>query len=384
MNLAGSSVSTVVLPLLVYERTGSPALTAGLAAIRVVPYLAVGLVAGPLADRADRKRLIVGGNVLQGVAMAVIPVWDTFTPVSVAVVYVASLCASTMFVFTDAAVFGAIPNLVPPEYLPAANGMLASLSSAIEVAGPALAALLAGALGPAHAVWVDAATFFVAAALLMGVRVPLRVGPPPESRRLRAEIGEGLRFIRANRTILTLLIAGFGNSLAFGSVLGLLVVYAVRTLGFETGDVQIGLLFSAGAIGSLVSGLLFARVFRRERVPWLSPLTMVLAGLATAGLAVLSTFVGAAIVYFAISAFVAMTITVGITYRMLATPDGLRSRVNVVGRMVAWGGQPFGAAFGGILAQATSVRVSLLAAGGIFTVSGVGARLALRRGASRP
>jgi hypothetical protein len=111
---------------------------------------------------------------------------------------------------------------------------------------------------------------------------------------------------------------------------------------------------------------------------------MALAGVATAGLAVLSTFVGALLVYFAVSAFVAMTITVGITYRMLATPDGLRSRVNVVGRMVAWGGQPFGAAFGGVLAQATSVRVSLLVAGAVFGISGIGARLALRRGPSRP
>jgi hypothetical protein len=52
--------------------------------------------------------------------------------------------------------------------------------------------------------------------------------------------------------------------------------------------------------------------------------------------------------------------------------------------MVAWGGQPFGAAFGGVLAQATTVRISLLAAGGIFTISGVGARLALRRGPVPP
>ena len=70
-----------------------------------------------------------------------------------------------------------------------------------------------------------------------------------------------------------------------------------------------------------------------------------------------------------------LTTANGITYRQMATPDALQSRVNVIGRMVAWGGQPFGAAIGGVLAQATSVRTAVGSAAilllGVGVVTGI-------------
>ena len=58
-----------------------------------------------------------------------------------------------------------------------------------------------------------------------------------------------MRFVRANRSVATLLFTGFGNSLGFGAVLGLMVPYAVEQLGLSQRDFRVGLLFSAG--GSL-------------------------------------------------------------------------------------------------------------------------------------
>ncbi len=379
INLMGSTVSTVVLPLLVFERTGSAALTAGLLAVRVVPYLAVGVVAGPLADRGDQKKMLVRGNVVQGVAMATIPLWDLVAPVPIVVVYVASLIAATGFVFSDAAAFGALPRLVPLELLPTANGWLSSLSSALEVTGPAVGALLAGGIGAARAVGVDAASFFVAAALLFGLSLPPSGLPSRAGESLRSEIRAGFAFVRRDRVISTLIAAGFGNSLAYGAVVGLLVVYAVRIIGLSESDVRVGLLFSAGAVGSLAAGLMLGTLYRAERIRWLTPMTMVVSGLVALVLAGLSSFVPAAATYLVLSALVTTTIIVGITYRMAATPAAMRSRVNVIGRMVAWGGQPFGAALGGVVAQEWGVARALEVAAAVFVMSGVGARLLLRR-----
>ena len=73
------------------------------------------------------------------------------------------------------------------------------------------------------------------------------------------------------------------------------------------------------------------------------------------------------------------TITIGITYRQLAAPDDLRSSVNVMGRMISWGGQPFGAATGALVASLASVPTSYAMAAIVMVVSAVVARVLLRR-----
>ena len=119
-------------------------------------------------------------------------------------------------------------------------------------------------MGPATAVTIDAASFFVAAAVQSTIRSTFRAGDglPPPAGRLRSRIGAAIDFIRGDRTIATLLGVGFGNSFAFGAVLGLLVPYAVEVLGLASDDGRIGVLYGAIGVGSLVSGLLFSRLFR--------------------------------------------------------------------------------------------------------------------------
>src|SRR4249920_2123070 len=121
ISMLGSAVTGVVLPLLVFQLTGSAAQTGVLYAIRVVPYLAFGLVAGPIADRGNRRRLIIGGNLVEGVLVATIPIAHAFDVLTMAQIYAVALLAATAYVFSDAAVFGAVPALVGPARLPAAN-----------------------------------------------------------------------------------------------------------------------------------------------------------------------------------------------------------------------------------------------------------------------
>lgn len=236
ISMLGSSVTTVVLPVIVYQATGSAALTGLLFALRVVPYLLFGLVAGPLADRGNRRRLIIGGNVTEGLLVATIPIAHLLGVLSIAQIYVVALLSATAFVFSDAAVFGAVPALVGPERLPAAHGLLSSMGSATEIAGPVIAGLLVASIGTTTAIWIDAASFLIAAAIQSRIRSSFRTSEPEDvgTTRLVDHARAALRFIRSERTVATLLGAGFGNSLAFGTVLGLLVPYAVEQLGYPT------------------------------------------------------------------------------------------------------------------------------------------------------
>ena len=91
-------------------------------------------IAGPVADRWNRRRLIIGGNIIEGLLGATIPIAALLGVLSVAQVYAVGLLSATAFVFSDAAVFGAVPALVGTERLAAANGFLSSVVSAAEIA----------------------------------------------------------------------------------------------------------------------------------------------------------------------------------------------------------------------------------------------------------
>lgn len=166
-----------------------------------------------------------------------------------------------------------------------------------------------------------------------------------------------------------MLIVGFGNSIAFATVLGLLVPYAVEELGVGADDTRIGLFYGALGVGSLIAGLIVARLFRPGRVRVLTPGSLAVSGIIVALLAVNTSWLVALI---------------AITYRQLAAPDDLRSSVNVIGRMTAWGGQPFGAATGASIAALADVPTAYAVAAVVMLVASGGATAALRTGRSAP
>ncbi|WP_395153915.1 MFS transporter [Ilumatobacter sp.] len=361
VSMLGSGVSAIALPILVYQITGSAGITGLLFALRVLPYLCVGLIAGPIADRGNRRLLIIGGNIAEGLLTATIPLAAAFGVLSVAHIYVVTLLSATVFVFSDAAVFGAVPALVGNERLPAANGFLGALQSGSEIVGPALAGILIAVIGAEATLWVDAASFFVAAGVQLTIRSNFRTATDDSNevpRRIRDQLGRAFRFIRGERTVSTLLVAGFGNSFAFGIVLGLLVPYAVEELGLGSEDGRVGALFAALNVGSMIAGLLFARIFDVARIHWLTPLSLAGSGVIAALLSLNALPFAAIGLLVVFSTTITFTIIVGITYRQLSTTDDLRSTVNVIGRMIAWGGQPLGAAVGALVASIATVAVS--------------------------
>jgi MFS family permease len=384
VSMFGSGVTTVVLPIIVYDATGSASQTGGLFALRVVPYLLFGLIAGAIADRSDRRRLIIGGNLVEGALVATIPIAHAFGHLTVLQVYAVGLLSATAFVFSDAAVFGTVPALVGTDRIAAANGFLYSLSSGAEIAGPVLAGILIATVGATGAIWIDTASFFVAAGVQSTITTPFRTpGTAAAASRISDQTRAALRFIRSQHTILVLTVVGFFNSLAFGIVLSLLVPYAAEQLGLPSDDGRIGLLYGSVGVGSLLAGVVFARIFRAQRVAWMTPTTIAVSAALAAALSVNDHWVAALVFAACFSWAITITIVVGITYRQLMAPDHLRSSVNVIARMVSWGGQPFGAGLGALLVAVATVRVAYAVAAGVAAGAALVALVALRRGQER-
>jgi hypothetical protein len=375
VNVTGTVVSATVLPILVFQLTRSVLLTSLLAATEVVPYLVFGLVAGPVADQVSRRALMLGGYWASAVTGTVLPVAGWIGRVPVGLVFGCALAMATLFVFTDAAAFGAYPMLIGRERLPAASGAINSATGVSAVVVPSLAAAAAARWGATPVLLADAMSYAVAAILLARISRPFGLGRPGGAARSLGRVGsgvtEGLRYIWSEPVMRLLLMVGFANSLAFGSVRALTVIYGVQALHLTLHSPWIGGLYSAGAAGSLIASLLFARFYRARAPAALTSVALSGAAIALSGLAVV-TVLPAAAALLVVFWFAAVTVvTTGITYRQTTVPSSLLSRVNVAGRMIAWGGQPAGAAAVGALAAAAGVRAAFWVTAAIMAAAAI-------------
>jgi Na+/melibiose symporter-like transporter len=282
-----------------------------------------------------------------------------------------ALLSASAFVWFDAADFGAIPTLVGRDHLVAATSAIASMSSVVGIGGLALGGVLIATIGATPALGFDALSYLLSALALLLipralsiVQIKERLAHPPAHRTL-VGIREGMSFLWQQRLVRILTVLSFGLSFTGGAVSGLLVVYAVQALHLSTTDARIGLLFTAGAAGSFVASLLLPQLTKWSPVGWITLGAMSLNLLLLLLLAWISAWSVALVLYACWELSYTLTTTNGRVLRQLVIPDHLQSRVNAYARMIAWGGTPFGAAVGGLLAQATTIRTTylILAAG---------------------
>ncbi|WP_156754469.1 MFS transporter [Actinokineospora pegani] len=362
LSVAGSLVSVVALPVLVYQLTGSAGWTSVVAVAEALPYLLFGLVAGAVADRVDRRRLMVALDFAVAAALATVPVaWALDALTAPHVVGVAFL-AQTGFVFFDAANFGALPSLVGKERLTEAYSKVYGRSTLVELTAMPVAGLLVTVLAPGALISLHAVAAAGSALLVRAIRGTL------SSRRetrptLVSDIGTGLRFLWSNTTVRTLTLVGATHSAASGAWIAVLVPWADQVLGVSpTGDARLAVLFSCWGVGAVVAARLVPKLTSRWGGARLA-LGALPVSLLCASTTLLTThwlIAGAAAVAWG-TAHSTVVIN-AITYRQQVCPAELQSRVNTTARMLSWGvGQPAGAALAGTVAVAAGPRAGLAA-----------------------
>jgi hypothetical protein len=348
ISFAGTGITMVVLPVLVYGMTHSPAWVAALALIEFVPYLSFGLLAGVVADRMNRKKIMVGCDVIAAFLLAAIPAAAALHLLGTAQVLIVALGIATVYVWFDAANFGTLPALVDRSELPVAASLIGSSGQVALLCAPTIGAALLTVMSPSYTLGFDAASYLTSALLLLSIRRPFARPQYGQDRlRIRADIGEGLRFLWHQPVIRTLTFSVFCVCLSWGGTFALLVVYANRALHLTHVDVRLGLLYSAGELGGLVAAAAVPTLIKRLAIGPLAAAFLAVAAAALAFLAVAPSFGWALLAFFLAELAYLTVLTTGITVRQMLTPDHLQARVNTAGRMIAGGGLPVGAALGG-------------------------------------
>lgn len=268
ISFAGTGITGIVLPVLVYRMTGSAADVAALLVLETCPYLVFGLIAGALADRADRKKMMVAWSIVAALLLVSVPGAAALHALTLAQIFAVTFGIGTAFVWFDAANFGSVPALVDRAQLPTAMSMIASSGTLALLIGPALGGFLLTIMAPPYALGFDAGSYLISAFLLASIRRPFRKPQAAEVQlgRIRTDIAEGLRFVWHHPVIRTMTLSVFCACLTWGGTCSLLVVYASRALHLAHADVRLGLLYSAGELGGLISVVAVPVLVKRQAI----------------------------------------------------------------------------------------------------------------------
>ncbi|WP_166351729.1 MFS transporter [Phytoactinopolyspora limicola] len=365
----GDGVLLIGGPLLAVTVTRSPFLVSIVTAAVWLPWLLFALPAGALADRLDRRRVMMVASWSRAVGLAAVAVLVARGELNLPVLYAAALLVGVAEVFSDTSAQSILPMMVPRSRLGDANGRLIAAQT---VSNHFLGAPLAGVLVGVAAASVFGAAglcYALAGLLLLRVRGRYRVDVV-STRPMRTDIAAGLRYLWDHRLLRSLAVSsGLINlgSNAYFAVFVLWVVGEESRMGLTAA--QYGLMASALGVGAVVGSLLVERVVRR-----LGAAQTLLTALATMcsvmAVPVLApeprVLFPAALLIGAASAGVNVIV---VSMRQRLVPDILLGRVNASYRMIGMGGIPVGALGGGALGSIAGLPVVFGAAIALFVVA---------------
>jgi MFS family permease len=385
---AGDSLTWLALVLTVNRLTGSAAMIATLSVLLTVPQLGLGLFAGVMADRWDRRRTMIVSDLARGAL--VLGFLLIRNPGDLWLLYLLGLFQATVGVFFNPARAALTPALVAPAELLGANSLLQTTQIVGGLIGTALAGVLVPLAGSGWPAFVlDAASFVVSAGCVAGIRsggdAPARATAPSSEggRGILRELLDGLSLVFRSRVLLAVLISFAVASLGTGAVSVLFVPFLVNTLHGPAASVAL-------AKGAQVAGLLLGGAWAARSGRSRSSALLVGGGLVGIGLATLLlgaapnlVFVLPCLLLLGLFATPMQSATNAILQRR--TPNSMLGRVESAVDTLLLAVMMVSMGWAGLLADRVGIREVFFVAGFLCAAGGaVGWVMLARAGAGEP
>jgi MFS family permease len=366
-NLADATF-LLALPLLALGLSASPGQVAVITVLLTAAWPVFGLPAGLIADRLDRRRLVMVVNAARAVILLALALLVVAGKLAMVWIWVAAFLLGIGETLVDSSLAALIPATVrDPATLGRANARMEfAMNATNQFLGPPLAGLVAAA----GLVWVTGM-----GALLFLATVPLLAALSPATRTARAapagsassvgvaDLFAGLRLIAADRLLRSLTLMTAAMNVFWAAWLAVLVVYLVAPGPGGLTPAGYGLLLSAMALGGLVGAAVVERLRRWWGDWWVLALdvlgTVLLIG--TPGLTTQPVLLGMAM-FVGGAGSVVWRVLVSVIRQRHAPPE-LQARVYSASRVISWGVLPVGAGLGGLVAQFAGVRAVFVLGG---------------------
>jgi MFS family permease len=321
----GEAIALVAMPLLVYGLTGSAELLSLIFILQLLPRVVLAPIAGMLADRLDRRRIVLGADLARAGLVALLPFTDRAWQIALLAMLVAVGNA-----LARPAELAAVPMVVSAAQLVPALSISQVAASIVRIVGPALAAGVIAAAGPRPAFGLQSLCFLISAACIAGIVLP------PVQRdewttslvaAVRREIADGLRVVRDNPIVRGITAVEMLWQLVTAALVVGVLIFVEETLRLGDDAATVFSLLTATfatgtALGALVARSVEKRIGRTRlmAIGYLAPLMLVPAGL-TPPLLVLFACL------FVLGFTDAWAVIAMQTYLAEAVPDALRGRV---------------------------------------------------------
>ncbi|MEA2180265.1 MAG: hypothetical protein QOG77_3562 [Solirubrobacteraceae bacterium] len=364
----GAQAVLVALPFQLYLETRSAFLTGLLGAVELVPLVTMSLLGGAIADRFDRRKLLLWiqiGLLVVPAALAAItfaedpPIWA---------LYVLGGALAGFNSVQNVVRSAIIPNLVEPRLLRSALALNFGLYQLTLVLGPGVGGLLIAWLGVGAAYVIDAVSCLAMIGAVFALRPQLPHVVEGPILGIVGSIGEGLRFVRGNQALMGSFAIDI-MAMTFGMPRALFPVLAVSVYG--AGAAGTGLLFAAVSAGATVAALTTGWLAHARRLGRITIYAVLAWGAAIALAGVMPSLWPAAALLAVAGAADSVSAVCRSAINQTVTPDHMRGRMSSVFSLVVTSGPRLGDVEAGGVASLASPRFSVTS-GGIACMVGVG------------
>ena len=344
----GDGIALAAGPLLIASQTSDPLVVALAGLLQRLPWLLFGLYAGVLADRLDRRLLVVAVDLVRAAVLATLTVIVVTGHVDVPVVLVVMFLLGTAEVFADTTTGTLLPMVVAKADLGIGNArLMAGFLTTNQLVGPALGAALFAA-GMAWPFLTQALCVALGALLVSRMALP-GVDRPRRRRHVGRDVVEGFRWTWSSPAVRTLTLTIVTFNVTFGAAWSVLVLYATDTLGL--GAVGFGLLTTVSAVGGIAGTASYDWLERHASLGNIMRVGLLIETFTHLGLALTTTGWVAMVIMFVFGAHAFVWGTTSRTVRMRAVPDELQGRVGSLYAIGVFGGIVVGQGIGGVVAR---------------------------------
>ncbi len=362
---AGYSVGAIALQWYLYSTTHSPEVIGTLAIVEFLPTLLFGLYAGVLVDRFSRKSIMVSADAARTGILILLAFYVLVHGLNTLVVLAGVGAVTTFTAFFRPASQALLPTLIAERDLPDANGILQAGGTTSSLVGYSVGGTLVATMGIVAALALDSVSFAISAILLLALFLPPSAVPSPSQAESSRDKGGGIlagfRYLRGNRALFLMMLAGGVGSFLFPIWDTYMVVYVMS--GLHEGAFSLGIVFGVSVFSAGLGALASGRLPTQKRpgiwagMAWgssgigigalalLPPLPVVLA------LVAMSTFVGQ------------LGYTAWLTGVQRTTPNHLLGRVLTTETTLSWGLFPVAQIMGAYLLLTIGIPLTYLLVG---------------------
>ncbi|MGC4109130.1 MAG: MFS transporter [Nocardioides sp.] len=346
---AGDGLALSAGPLLVASQSHNAILVASATLLQRVPWLLLGLHAGAIADRLDRRVMVALCDGARAVVLFCLSLTILTGTVSISLVLVAMFLLGVAEVFAETATRTLLPMVVEPDDLGIGNARLQTGFVGLnQLVGPALGAVFF-ALGHAIPFVTQAVCVTLGVILIWQIGTPKGGVATAPRRAIGVEIREGIDWLMGNRAIRTLALVIVTFNITFATAWSTLVLYATQHLHMS--ESAYGLLATSAAVGGLVSTSFYGWLERHLRLGTLMRTCLTMEVFLHLGFALNRSPAVAVVLMFVFGLYAFVWNTLAQSVRQRAVPMEFQGRVGSVYSVGSYGGLVVGLALGGPIAH---------------------------------